>query len=356
MIGIVIREMPFLKVLTPIIREIHAAGAPYVLFYNIKAKPGKGYACPTLDKLKASAKDIVYNAQKVIAFSNNDQLVKQCVSNHIKKFVSLEVWLCDSKLHMKLRDKKIKMYSVQYLTDSLWQKKASIVTMDRVYFASKYIMDLHHEFSGAPFDSNRDKFLGCPLFDVIEPNNGSGDILVLTPNIRREHVGQTFGSSKNFVKIIEKLSSSGNLIFKTRKKQWLPEEVKKYAKDIFDDGDIMYPSVAAKLLKGCHTTVLFYSSGIYESIMANNYVLNIAIPLDYMRWDKRKKKRYYQSGELYNFKGVIESVDQETILKPSWNFNAKQIAPERRRIWIKKFVGDYLPNSAKSIAEDIIRS
>ena len=81
-------------------------------------------------------------------------------------------------------------------------------------------------------------------------------------------------------KIISKLSKCGDLILKTRKKQWFPEEIKKYAKRILDDGDLMYPPVTSNLLAESFCTVMFYSSGIYECVFGGNYVVNITIPLN----------------------------------------------------------------------------
>lgn len=354
MIGIVIRELTFLKVMTPIIRELHKLGNEYILFHMLSPRPGKDYVCPKLERIIKSARDIVENAQKVISFTNDDQLMKQLIANKVDKFVSVEIWLCNKRIPEKLRGNGIRSYSIQYLTDSIWQPAQSITSVDRIYYISEYVMKMHQKFSGAKFNPNRDRCLGSPIFDSIRPNKGDGDILVLTPNIRGSHVNFVFGSSKNFVKIIEKLSRAGNLIFKTRKKQWLPEEVKKYAKEIVHDGEIMYPSSSVDLFNRCHSTVLFYSSGIYEAVCSNNYVFNITIPLKFFRWDKAHKNQYLaQEGGLYRFPGVSESIEQNTILSDSWKFTPHKIDKDKREKWLEKFVGNLPSNSSELIARDI---
>ena len=233
MIGVVVRDMAFLKILTPIIRKLHKAKALYILYYMDCPRPGKEYARPTLDRLKTSAEDIVKNAHNIISFTNNKQLVQQLVANKITKLVSVEIWLCDNLLPAKLKHHKIKSYSLQYLTDSIWQSPESITSIDKVYYMSEHVMKTHHMFAGVQLNSKRDRCIGSPVFDPICPNSGSGDILVLTPNIRAEHVSQTFRTTQNFLKIIEKLAQGGDLIFKTRKKQWLPEEAKNTPKTLY---------------------------------------------------------------------------------------------------------------------------
>jgi hypothetical protein len=220
-------------------------------------------------------------------------------------------------------------------------------------------MNIHHEFAGIKPNHYRDQCLGSPIFDPIQ-NIFSVErkyILVLLPNLRSEHVPASFGSSVNFTKIIEKLSKCGNLIFKTRKKQWLPKEIKQYAEEIVEDGNKMYPPVLVSLLKRCHTTIMFYSSGVYEAVYGGNYVLNIKLPLRRWGWEKSKLKQYFESDGhgLYNFDGVVESVDQETILNGDWEFKPKRIDSMHRRWWIEKFIGSGSCSGAKLITLDIIR-
>lgn len=359
MIGIVVRECTFLKVLQPIMQEFTRQGVPYFLYHFDAPRGYKEYNRATLSKLKMSSAMSVKAAKKVVAFSNDGQLLSQLIKDKVTKLVSLEIWLWAKTYIQKLKKNNIKTYSISYLADSIWQKDpACITSMDRVYYATDHLMKAHHDFAGITFDRTRDQCIGSPIFDPIinKPSSGK-DILVLLPNMRKEHVPVSFGSAENFIKIIEKLSKGGNLIFKTRKKQWMPSEIKKYAKEIIDDGNKMYPPVISGLLKQCYMTVIFYSSGVFECVFGGNYVLNIPLPLKRWGWDSDKMKRYLSNkeGNLYQFNGVVDSVSQKTILLDDWKFEPKKINPMYRRWWIEKFIGLSSLDGAKAIAMDIIR-
>lgn len=352
MIGVVIREINFLKVLTPIIRELHSAGKPYILYHMVSPRPGKEYAVPTKDRLVNFAPDIVKNAHKVIEFKNDNHLLKKVIKDKVLKFISLEVWLCFKPILSGLKKNNIKLYSVQYLTDSILQPSEAITSMDRVYYISEHIMKMQLEFSGTKFNPKRDRCLGTPSFSSLRENKGGGDILVLTPNIRVEHIGSTFGNKDRFLKIFSKLADGGDLIFKTRRKQWLPQEVKKYAKTIVDDSKQIYPPATTELFEKCYMTVMFNSTGIYEAVCANNRVLNINLrSLSFLGWKEPKKTIFFES---YNFDGVSESINQNPILRDGWKFVPKKIDKERRKIWMQKFIGKTIENSERLIAEDII--
>jgi hypothetical protein len=174
--------------------------------------------------------------------------------------------------------------------------------------------------------------------------------------LREEHVKVAFGSKDNFVKIIEHLSKNAKLIYKTRKKQWLPKEILPFATEVITDSDKMYPSIVANIFRKTHTTVMFYSSGIYEAVYAGNYVVNIPISLNRWSWDTNKMKNYFsnETGHLYNFGGVVESVEQSKILSGEWKLINK-LDPVLRKAWIEKFIGSVPINSARVIATDIIR-
>ena len=352
MIGIVIREISFLKVLTPIARELHNSGAKYILYYMNKLLPGKGYATPTKDRLVSLVPELIHNSHKAVPFNSEKQLLNSLVQDKISKFVSLEVWLCFRSILKDLKKNNIKLYNIQYLTDSILQPSAAITAMDRVYYTSEHIMKMQQKFSGTKFDPKRDRCLGTPLFSSVRKNNGSGDILVLTPNIRVEHVGSTFGSKDNLIKIFSKLAAGGDLIFKTRKKQWLPQELKKYAKTIVDDSKQIYPPATVELFEKCYMTVLFCSTGVYEAVLANNRVLNIELnSLSFLGWKEPKKSIFY---EPHNFDGVTETIKQHTILGDDWKFEPKKIDQDKRKIWINKYIGKTIANSDKLIAEDIL--
>ena len=359
MIGVVVRELTFLKVLQPIMQELHKSGAKYVLYHFDAPRGAKEYNRATLAKLKKSSSQAVSNAHKVKAFASDAQLLKQLIHDKVTKLVSLEIYLWAKGYIDKLKQPNIKTYSVLYLTDSLWQSNPKCVTtMDKIYYSSDYLMTTHLNFLRLPLNSKRDRSLGCPVYDHLmnKPSDGE-DVLVLLPNLRAEHVGISFGAKENFFKIIEQLAKNNNLIFKTRKKQWLPVEIKKYAKEIVEDGDQMYPPVISQLFRRSHTTVMFYSSGIYEAVYAGNYVINIPLPLKRWGWDKGKMKEYFSTdeGNLYNFKGIVESVSQQDVISGKWQIKNK-LDIHARTHWVNKFIGSLALNSSRMIVHDLLHS
>lgn len=358
-IGIVVRELTYLKVLQPIMEELANINVSYNLYHFDAPISQKEYNRATRERIQLSSKSIMPSAKKVKSFTNDNQLLNQLIHDKITKLVSLELWLSFRKLIPKIKKNKIKLYSLMYLTDSLWQKAEAITSMDRVYYTTKYIMEMQHSFAGVKFDQKRDRCIGSPIFDILsnKPSEGK-DVLVLLPNLKVEHAASAFGNNKNFFKIIEKLSIGHNLIFKTRKKQWLPLEIKRFAKEIIYDGDKMYPSAMSEVLKQCYATVMFHSSGIYEAVYAGNYVINIKLPVSRWKWDKNKMRRYFGEGpnSLYQFDGVVESIDQKTILNNAWIFKPKHTDESQRKIWVKKFIGSEIQCAAKLIVIDLIKN
>jgi hypothetical protein len=360
MIGIVIREMPYLKILDPIMNELHVRGQKYVLYFMDSHKGEKEYARPTIKRLIKSSEKSVLGASKTKSFSNDWQLLNQFAHDKITKVVSVEVWMWAKGYLKELKRRNIKTYSILYLSDSLWQPNPHCIQdVDYTYYASDYIRKVQHDFLGMPINENKTKFIGSPIFDPLinAPSNGN-NILVLLPNLRMEHVHSAFGNKDNFIKIISKLSTAGNLIFKARKKQWFPTEIKKYSNNIVEDGEKMYPPEIASLLQQSYTTVMFFSSGIYECVYGGNYIVNIPLPLNRWGWDTKKMKQYFdvKSENLYQFDGVVESITQQTILSPQWAFKPRRVDIERRKLWIDHFIGLNPADGVKSIVNDIINN
>lgn len=348
-LAIVIRDLPYLKLLYPICEQFYSIGISFNIYHWDAPRGEKEYLRTSINNIKKSSPKIISWAKNIKSFSNDKQLYKQLKADKISKLVSVELGLWLNKKAVQ----DIKTYSVQYLTDSLW--KPNVDGLTKVYYSSKYLMNIHHKFSNTKCLKNRDKFLGSPVFDSISNKPGEGkDILVLMPNIRKEHIQSTFGNTKQFIDIINKISHGNNLIFKTRKKQWIPNEIKKYAKDIVSDGDIMYPTIISDLLKRCYCTVMFFSSGIYECVYGGNYIYNITFPLKRWNWDKNKMKEYFSTigNSVYQFPGVVESVDQNTFLG-NWKFEPRNIDPIMMEKWIDKYIGPKL-NGSKLISEDIL--
>jgi len=352
MIGVVIRDIPYLKLLHPICMEIDAKNVNYNLYLYDTSRGQKEYVRASVDNVKKSSPAVLSKANKIIRFSNDKQLKQYMVSDKISKMVSVEIGLwADIKF---LKTNKIKAYSVQYLSDSLWTNSNN--NMYKVFYTAAHIMNVHHKFFNHKANENRDKLLGSPLFDSITnmPSTGK-DVLLLLPNLRVEHVNKAFRNKDRFINIIKKLSKDNNLIFKTRKKQWFPPEIKQYAKEILEDGDIMFPTTISSLLPKTHTTIMFQSSGLYEAVYGGNYVINVEIPVNRWSWNQSNMREYFstQEGSLYNSSGVVKSVTQEQVL--SENFSVTNELDNNARLqWIKKFIGASFDNSSKLIANEVL--
>jgi hypothetical protein len=130
----------------------------------------------------------------------------------------------------------------------------------------------------------------------------------------------------------------------------MPAAVKKSGKEIIFDGDVMYPSAIVGAFEKSKNTVIFYSSGVYEAVFANQYVINVRFPLSKWPRDKERQKEYFLS-DVYNYAGVVESVEQADL---KGQFVAKGVDQTRRKEWIKKYIGDVSNNSTKLIVEDIL--
>lgn len=355
MISIVVRDLPYLKLLHPICLELQRLQVPYIIYHMDIDRGEKNYNRASLTNMNKSSPQVVSGAKKVKAFFSDEHLLKQLAHDRITKLVSVEIWLWAKKYIHKLKNLNIKTYSVLYLTDGIFEPAKSLDAIDKVYYSSKYAMEMYHEFSGAEYNPNRDRYLGSPLFDSISQHKNGDGILVLLPNIRADHVKSCFRDKENFIKIMEKLASAGKLIYKTRKKQWLPKEILLYASKIVDDGGMMYPPVSSTLFKESYTTCMFNSSGIYEAVYAGNYVVNITLPLN--RWphlSQDKLERYFsiKPDTLYQFDGIVKSITQTEALG-NWKFQPYRADEEQRDKWVKKYIGN-TENSAMRITKDII--
>lgn len=334
--------------------ELARIGVPYILYLYDAPRGEKEYNRATLDGVKKSSELIVARARKIKSFDNDDTLLKQLRHDRIKKLVSIEIYLWAKGYISYLQEAGIRTYSLLYLSDSIWNPDPRCITaIDRTYYTTSYLKDVHLDFLGLTTEPNRDRCLGSPIFEHLDGQNGK-DVLVLLPNLKSEHVSIAFGNEDRFAAIIEKLSRGNKLIFKTRKKQWFPEKIRKYASDIVVDGDVMSPPIIADLFKKTHTTVMFYSSGIYEAVYAGQYIVNIPISLKRWGWDKGKMSDYFanDNDKLYNFSGIVESVSQDEILANDWRLSNKMVV-ERRQQWLDKYVGTF-SNSTEEIVKDII--
>ena len=354
MIAVVVRELPYLKLLVPIMLELHKRGAKYILYYMDSFKGEKEYSRPTIGSLKTSNEKIVAQAVKAVRFTTNEELLKLMKKDVIKKMISVEIALWARKNLEAYKAGGIKTYSVSYLSDSLWTGYYKLI--DKTYYTTKHLMESKHSFLKTNIDKNKDKCLGSPIFDSIAfHQEQQKDVLVLLPNIKADRVAKCFGNTKNFIDIISKFAQNHNIILKARKKQWVPPEAKKIAKEMFFDEDIMYPSTISKLLSRTFATVMFFSSGIYECVYGGNYIINVQTKLIWSH-DQEKMKKYFclDEGSLYQYGGVVETIEQSAILDPRWTFAAPHIDAEKRKAWVDKFIGPYASDRSAAIVDDIL--
>lgn len=344
LIAFVVRELTYLKLLQPIISEVESMGCNYVLYNMDSPKGEKEYNRPTKARIdKSFGRDI-----RVSPFTTDQQLLSKLLSDKVNKIVSLEVGMWGKGYKTFFKANKIKTHSLLYLTDAMWHGRSVIEGFDRVYYTSKYLMNLQHRFNSIVFDPKRDRCLGSPIFDQLNDinNDNANGVLVMLPN---QCDKSFFGGNERFCRMLEVFGK--NLIFKSRKKQWLPEGIKKIAADIVFDGDYMYPSVISKLYPNTKTTILFYSSGVYEAVYGKQYVINIKFPLKFWRRDQNKMAEYF-GGEAYNYDGVVESVSQDDVL--AGKITAKRTTEDKRIKWIDKHIGTFSDKSYTLIARDIV--
>lgn len=358
MFAFVIKDLPYLKTLQPIIEVLADKHVPYVLFCWDVFREKKEYNRASVANIRKSSEKIIIKAFKTTTYNNDQQLLQLLKEHKITILVSVEINVWAQEFMHFFQNNNIKVCSVSYLTDSLWhKKKRKIDKIDRIYYTAKCIMREQHRHLDILYNKNRDRCFGSPIFDCLTQTVGErkDHILFLLPNMGQEHVPAIFGEESNFIRIVDHLYKyNKNIIFKLRKKQWLPETVKKYAKDIVYDGSVMYPPVIADLFNKAFLTIMFYSSGIYESVYSGSYVINIPIPFKlwkHLRVDEIQN--YFKQDGLYNFDGVIESVSVERFLKMD-NFNMLKSNETKRAEWVSNFIGDVKTNSYLLIAEDLL--
>jgi len=252
----------------------------------------------------------------------------------------------------------VKIYSINYLTDSIWSNDYSrISSAHRTFYTVEHLRKFHFEIMNKPINDILTKCFGSPLLDQVKNISKGDETLVLLPNIRAGNVPKVFGNEKRFTKIISNIhNKSGKLLFKTRKKQWLPPSIKAFAKEIIYDGDIMYPSALSKALERSKVAVTFCSSGIYEVVYSGAYAVNIMVTKKQWRWDRNFLNKYFSNnpGSLYNYPGAVASVGVNDAVEGNFSLNGANEL--ERQKWIQKFISNVPEDSAEAIANEIIKS
>lgn len=344
MLAIVVKDLPYLKLLQPVINELTAKKYPFVLFCLDTYKSEKEYNRPNKTRVEKSFGRPI----NTIPVLSDFELMQKLVKLKVNKLLSVEVGLWNSKVVSAMIKAGIKIYSVEYLTDTMWPGARVKMAFSKVYYTTKVIRDIGLCIGKVPLDSNRDQCIGSPIFDQLNGKTGT-DTLIMMPNIRATDVKGIFKNQANFISLIESFGS--NLIIKSRRKQWMPPEIERLSKEIYYDDEVMYPSKISTLFPRTNRTVMFYSSGVYESVYAGQYVVNIPLPLSIWKWNRDNMVKYFGS-EVYNYGGVVETVKQEDILTGKWVQGAAD--PVRRQDWVNSLIGKFTEPSYLIIARDVM--
>lgn len=353
MIGVDLRELTYLKTFDPICKYFIEHNVPYNVYYYDVGRGPKEYNRASPKNINLSSPHVIANAKVARKYSSNAELFNHFRKDGVKKFVGLELFMSYSDILENLRACGIKTYSVLYLSDSMWtMKSAAYNSIDRIYFTSKFLMDKALEYSGSKYNKSKHLFLGSPLFDQLKDIKEQDSLLVMLPNISQADVHSGFGSANNFITIMKNLGANNELIYKTRTKQWLPNEIKPLAKEIIVDGSKMYPSAIVDAFNKCNKIVMFGSSGIYEAVATGKSVINIPIPVSRWRWDQNKLRNYFIDSKLYNYSGAVLNLEQADILKGPVDFG--EFTKKDNKAWIEKFIGKFDTNGANNIAKSII--
>jgi len=354
-VAIVIRDMPYLKLLYPICEQLSALGQKFTVYHWDHPRGDKEYIRATRGNILKSSPEILNMAERIIPFKTDVQLGSQLRAAGIEKMISVEIGLWMDKRNFN----GIRTFSIQYLTDSLFKNSKNIITStDKIYYTSKYLMETKLKFSDIDYNPSRDMYLGNPIFSPISKKSGPS-VLLLLPNIRESDVPVAFGSVKNFERIFEKINeaASGKLIIKTRKKQWLPKFIRDSSNTVIYDGNTMYPPEIVRCYDSTFCTIMFFSSGIYESVYSGNHVYNITFPLSRWPYSSSNMKDYFSpitEKSVYNWPGVVTSVSQDDI-DEGYSFNLTPADPTAAKEWASRYIGE-TRDSAELISKDIIKS
>lgn len=349
----VIRDLPYLKLLHPICVEFIGRQIPYNLYCMDCYRSEKEYNRASIRNVELSSSIILNGANKVKTFKDDSELLMHLRTDKIKKLISVEISLWAKGMVSIFNSNGIKTYSILYFTDSYFSSSPVFYKISRTYHTTKFLLDKKLANDNVLNNGNH-LFLGSPLFD--EKMGSVGDnMTVFMPNLSEKDVANAFGSKAKFISALEKICNNRKVIFKTRRKQWLPREIKNISSDIVEDGCTMYPSKSSEILKKSNSSVLFYSSGVYECVYSDNRVINIPFPLNRWKWDQKKLNDYFKSA-LYNFNGVVDNFSLDCILRKDFLVNHDTIDEKMAESWKDKYIGKIKEKSYKLITNDIMEN
>lgn len=354
MIGVSVRGLSGLKLLQPIIDELHKRGEKFIVYYYDVPRGAKEYDRASKTNIKKTISNFPSLNSK--SFKSNSDLINKLKADGVKKLLGVELGI--SMLRELPKLKGIKTYSIQYLIDSMHNGIKECVTgIDTVYYNSEHIMAAHLAILGLSRDPKRDKFIGHPMFDPIAPVTTGDEILVMLPNIRAENAEAKLGSTAKFEQAMKILASNHKLIYKTRRKQWIPPGIRSLATETYDDGDIMYPTKVSELLKRSCIAIQAFSGAVYECVYGGNYTINLDMPTKFTLSSRDRIERFSDTsaGGPFNFDGVVENVSLDDIINGDFQLEKRKIIKERRDAWVQKFIGP-VQNGVQSITNDLINS
>lgn len=358
MIGIIASWVSNFRILLPIIDELNRLDEEYILYYRYKPSwrdKENSFVFLTDLKINKMSEDIIGRAKKVERFGSIDDLHKRFKEDGISKLIGVEIG------HIAERFKKVgytqtNTYSVSYLTDSVWGPAEKINSPTRVYYATEYIMKFQHNLLGVKYDQERDRCLGSPLFDYRHKFNiEKKDVTLLLPSEGQKKLTEAFVKLERYRMIIERIVENAKdndyLIFKTRPKHCIPYGILDMADEVIIDNAPLYSKNVPDCFDRSFCTIMFGSTGIFEAVLAGNYIINIPI-----NWDLRGTNRFFslERGNMYNFPGVSRVIPVKPIFKRKVKVRPQRIDPDAQKEWIAKFVGDIPDNCTKAIVSDIL--
>lgn len=349
-LGVLLNGLSELKILQPIIEHLFKLNIPYVLFIRSEESNKRSYNIITKESINISSKIILSGANKVIWFSG-DEIAQKVNSSQIDKMLIIE-----APRHRDLLTKcSCKVYSISYFSDSCFKRKVWLNNIERIYHTTKHSMNMWHKFHSIPYDQKRDRLLGSPMFDCLDPNPKSKGLILFAPNIYEENLPATFQTPTKMARIIRRIMNKHPLsIIKSRQKQYLPRKTKnEFRSRIYYDGGVMYPSLSSGLFRNSNISFMFYSSTIYEAVLSGQYIMNCHI--NFGRWKYHEKVRQYMTPLYKNIDGLIETITTDDIMTDNFSYDNKRADPQKRQQWIKKFINDEnISDSYKKITNDLL--
>ena len=350
-IGFIIRGLTYFKALAPIINELKN---------NHNLQPIIFYYCGETTKIYDVAQLHLFPKQlskvKSISFKNDKQLIKKIEKEKIKWLVGIILPTKESSILDDLKRLNVKTCSIPNFTDGFWTNRVNANDIKKVNimgYMSNYAIDFHRKYLKGFSDKNC-LVVGQPMLDAAKNKATKPYVLIMLPNIRKEHYKSCFGGIKNFNCIINNVAKEAKnrnllLVAKSRKKQWHPKEINSlFDKIVYDK--TYYPSTTFNLMSKSERVICFNSSSVFESLACKRFCINIHMNLNYSIGSKSRGFKSYYKEKIYNHPGVVKTIigNNELIGVFNEGFEAK-LAKKYEKKYCK------LGNASKDIIEEIVK-